>query len=285
MGRLLLISPDGMLGRAWKQLLEGEGKDHDEVRYPAFDLTQARHVDGAIRPGHDWVVNCSGFTDVDAAEQDDEVAVAVNGIAVGHLARRCAEVGARLVHYSTDYVFKGQATSPYAVDAPQDPVNAYGRSKAYGERALLDSGHPHLLVRTSWLYAPWGSNFVRTMLRLSGEQPELRVVDDQRGRPTSAGWLARATYRLMLADVAAPGIEGIFHVTDGGECSWYELARHVISVVNAACRVLPCTTAEFSRPAKRPAYSVLDLTKTERVLGPMRPWQRNVDDVLARLLA
>jgi dTDP-4-dehydrorhamnose reductase len=148
---------------------------------------------------------------------------------------------------------------------------------------MIDSGYPHLLVRTSWLYAPWGKNFIRTMVRLSRQQSELRVVDDQQGRPTSSEPLARATFGLMMAGVAAPGLDGVFHVTDGGECTWFQLAKHVVSQVNASCRVLPCTTAEFPRPAKRPAYSVLDLSKAERVLGPMAPWRRNVDDVLARL--
>jgi dTDP-4-dehydrorhamnose reductase len=284
-GRVLLISPDGMLGRAWKRLLVEEGIEHDEVLYPAFDLTVPSHVNDAITAEHAWVVNCSAFTDVDGAEQKEDAACAVNGTGVGNLARRSAQVGAKLVHYSTDYVFNGLATSPYSVDAPHDPVNAYGRSKAHGERTMIDSGHPHLLVRTSWLYAPWANNFIRTMVRLSKERPEIRVVDDQRGRPTSSEGLARATYGLMLAGAAASGLDGVFHVTDGGECTWYELAKHVVSTVNASCRVVPCTTAEFLRPAKRPAYSVLDLSKAERVLGPMQPWRRNVDDALARLEA
>jgi dTDP-4-dehydrorhamnose reductase len=282
-GRVLLISPDGMLGRAWKRLLVDEGIEHDEVLYPAFDLTVPSQVERAITGEHAWVVNCSAFTDVDGAEQKEDAARAVNGTGVGNLARRAGEVGAKLVHYSTDYVFNGSAGSPYPVDTPHDPVNAYGRSKAYGERLVIDSGHPHLLVRTSWLYAPWANNFIRTIVRLTRERPELRVVNDQRGRPTSAEPLARASYGLMQAGAAAPGVDGAFHVTDGGECTWYELAKHVVSAVNASCRVLPCTTAEFPRPAKRPAYSVLDLTKAERVLGPMQPWQRNADDVLARL--
>lgn len=282
-GRVLLVSPDGMLGRAWKSLLVHEGIDHDEVLYPAFDLTVRAHVDRAITGEHAWVVNCSAFTDVDGAEQREADARAVNGTGVENLIRRSGEVGAKLVHYSTDYVFNGLGTSPYPTDAPHDPVNAYGRSKAYGERAIIDSGNPHLIVRTSWLYAPWANNFIRTILRLSRQQAELTVVDDQRGRPTSSEPLARATYGLMLAGVAASGLDGVFHVTDGGECTWYELAKHVVSKVNSSCRVLPCTTAEFLRPAKRPSYSVLDLSRAERVLGPMQPWRRNVDDVLARL--
>ena len=282
-GRVLLISPDGMLGRAWKAVLVKEGVPHDEVVFPGFDLTRPEHVERAVTRSHAWVVNCSAFTDVDGAEQKEDAARLVNGTGVGNLTKRCGEVGATLVHYSTDYVFNGEASSPYPVDAPHDPVNAYGRSKAVGERLLIDSGIPHLLVRTSWLYAPWANNFVRTIARFSRERPELKVVADQRGRPTSSEELARATYGLMGAGAAGPGVAGIFHVTDGGECTWFDFASRVAARTNPSCRVVPCTTAEFPRPAKRPRYSVLDLTKTERILGPMKPWERNVDDVLDRL--
>ncbi|HEX4340378.1 MAG TPA: dTDP-4-dehydrorhamnose reductase [Polyangiaceae bacterium] len=284
-GRVLLVSPDGMLGGAWKRLLVAQNVDHDEVTYPSFDLTKPADVARAITKDHSWVVNCSAYTDVDGAETHEDVACLVNGKGVGNLVERCGAVGARLVHFSTDYVFDGEASSPYPVDAPHDPVNAYGRSKAYGETLVFESGFPHLMVRTSWLYAPWANNFVRTIVRLTRERPEIRVVDDQRGRPTSAERLALATARLMAEDVASPGVNGVFHLTDGGECTWFELAKRVAAVANPECRVLPCATEEFLRPAKRPRYSVLDLARAEKVLGPMYPWQRAVDEVLARLEA
>lgn len=279
---VLLVSPDGMLGRAWKELFAARGIPHDELVFPAFDMTKRDQVDGAVQERHGLVVNCAAFTDVDGAEQREAEALLVNGTAVGYLAERCHAVGATLVHYSTDYVFNGQASAPYPVDAPHDPVNAYGRSKADGERRVFESGARNLVVRTSWLYAPWGNNFVRTIARLVRERPELPVVNDQRGRPTSAEALAAATFELVQRGAAAPGRAGVFHVTDGGECTWFEFATRIAAATNPACRVLPCTSAQFPRPAKRPAYSVLDLTKAERVLGPMRPWEQNVDDVLSR---
>jgi dTDP-4-dehydrorhamnose reductase len=282
-GPVLLVGPDGMLGSAWRQLLKAQNVAYDEVLYPAFDLTRPSDVQLAVTSKYAFVVNCSAYTDVDGAEKNPELAERVNGTGVGNLSKRCGEVGAVLVHYSTDYVFNGEAQAPYPTDAPHDPVNAYGRSKAHGERLILESGLPHLLVRTSWLYAPWANNFVRTIARLSRGQSELRVVDDQRGRPTSAEQLALATLRLMAKDAARPGLEGIFHVTDGGECTWYEFAVRVARFANPERRVLPCASAEFPRPAKRPGYSVLDLTKAERVLGPMQPWERNLDNVMARL--
>jgi dTDP-4-dehydrorhamnose reductase len=197
---------------------------------------------------------------------------------VGVLARRCAELRATLVHYSTDYVFDGRATQPYPIDHPRSPGNAYGRSKAIGEELLERAGCPYLLIRTSWLYAPWGKNFVLTIRELAAARPTLRVVSDQLGRPTSAEYLAERSLLLLRG-----GHRGVFHVTDGGQCSWFELARAIASLTGARCQVDPCTTEEFPRPARRPAYSVLDLSRVEALLGPSRPWQENLRRVLAAL--
>jgi dTDP-4-dehydrorhamnose reductase len=226
----------------------------------------------------DWVVNCTAWTDVDGAETHEAQALAVNGDGVGALARRCTAARAKLVHYSTDYVFAGTASQPYPVDAPLAPINAYGRTKAAGERQIAESGCQHLIVRTSWLYAPWGRNFVRTIAQASSQREGLRVVDDQRGRPTSVQYLAATT-----AAVLSSGGGGIFHVTDGGECTWFEFAAAIAARVSPACRVEPCTTSEYPRPAKRPAYSVLDLSRTEALVGPMPPWQTNLQAVLDQL--
>lgn len=283
--RILLLGADGMLGRAWGELLAREGIAVDRRTFPDFDLTRREHVDALPVDEVDVVVNCTGFTDVDGAETREEAATALNGHGVGWLAERCRDAGRPLVHYSTDYVFEGQAERPYAVDHARAPLNAYGRSKAVGEErieAVLsgtdDQPAGFLLIRTSWLYAPWGNNFVRTMARLGRERDALSVVHDQRGRPTSAEHLAATSLELLRRRV-----RGILHVTDGGECTWFELARAVIERVNPACVVSPCTTAQFPRPARRPAYSVLDLGPTEAIVGPMPPWQAQVADVLARL--
>ena len=194
------------------------------------------------------------------------------------MAERCRVVGAKLLHYSTDYVFDGTASEPYRTDHPRSPVNAYGRSKALGEELIERSGVEHLLVRSSWLYAPWAKNFVLTIRELAKARPNLRVVDDQRGRPTDSRKLAEVSLALT-----EQGNRGVFHVTDGGECSWFELAELIAEVVNPDCRVEPCTTDEFPRPAARPAYSVLDISATERVVGPLIPWEARVRDVLACL--
>lgn len=277
--RLLLISPDGMLGRAVDELLARRGASFGSVRYPDLDLTQLPSIERHVAPGLEVVVNCSAWTDVDGAEAREAVADAVNATGVGLLAARCRDVGATLVHFSTDYVFDGAGSRPYGTSEARAPVNAYGRTKARGEELLEASGCRFLLVRTSWLYAPWGTSFVRTIARLARSREELRVVDDQRGRPTSAEHLAETTLALLDADA-----EGTFHVTDGGECTWYELAGHVAGLVAPACRVLPCSSAEFPRPARRPAYSVLDIAGTERLLGRAMPhWIEAVSGVVRRL--
>jgi dTDP-4-dehydrorhamnose reductase len=275
---IVLIGADGMLGSAWTQLFLRRGVAVRALYLPGFDLLRERDVVELDLAGVRAVINCAGWTDVDGAETNEAAATALNGVAVGALAERCHEAGALFVHYSTDYVFAGDASTPYQVHAPQAPVSAYGRSKADGERRIWASGARALVVRTSWLYAPWAKNFVRTIAAAAKARPELKVVDDQRGRPTSAEHLAATTWALVERNVS-----GIVHVTDGGECSWFEFATAIAAKVNPECRVLPCTTAEFPRPAKRPAYSVLDLTKTEALVGPMPRWQDELASVLDRL--
>lgn len=272
----LLVSPDGMLGRAFAELLGAE--DVEGVTYPAIDLTKEETIAAHVRPGIARVINCAAYTDVDGAEKDELLATAINGSGVGALARRCREVGATLVHFGTDYVFDGVASAPYPVDAPLAPQGAYGRSKAAGELALRESGARHLYVRTSWLYAPWAKNFVRTIASAARERDRLKVVADQRGRPTSAEHLARTTRALWEREAS-----GTFHVTDGGECTWHEFASEIVRQTGARCVVDPCTTDEFPRPARRPAYSVLDLSRTEALLGAMPDWRDNLADVIRRL--
>jgi len=276
--RVLLISPDGMLGRAWAERLATHNVPHETVGYPQLDLTKASTLDAVDWSSYGAVINCSGWTDVDGAETREADATAVNGEGVGLLAQRCADAGASLVHYSTDYVFDGTSETPYATDHVRSPINAYGRSKAVGELAIEASGASHLIVRTSWLYAPWGGNFVRTMARLGAERESLRVVDDQRGRPTSAEHLASVSMALLAGPT-----RGTVHVTDGGECSWCGFARAIVADVNPSCVVDPCTTAEFPRPAPRPAFSVLDISKTEAVAGPMPHWTENLSAVMAAM--
>ena len=270
-----------MLGRAFRVLLpRALAPTLSEV-----DLTRPESmgwIGAGESAGTEIVINCAAYTDVDGAESDEETALAVNGTGTGHLARRCAQIGATLVHFSTDYVFSGVSNEPYAIDGRIEPIGAYGRTKAAGEHAIQESGCDGLTIRTSWLYAPWGKNFVLTIAKLASEREALKVVSDQRGRPTSAEQLALNTLTLLDS-----GARGTLHVTDRGECSWHELATEIVKLTGARCEVSPCTTAEFPRPAPRPAYSVLDLSKTEALIGPVQHWKVNLRRVLAsaRLLA
>ena len=278
MSAILVLGSGGMLGRAWLELLAARGIDTREADLPTFDLGSeasiAEHLAGDLRA----VVNCAAYTDVDGAETDEPRATALNGDAVARLVARCDALGVPFVHYSTDYVFEGDASEPYTVDRPCAPLNAYGRSKLVGEQHLLASEGPHLLIRTSWLYAPWGKNFVCTIARLAAEKDELRVVDDQRGRPTSAEHLAWLSLELLER-----GESGVFHGTDGGECTWFELASAIAAEVAPTCTITPCTSDEYPRPAVRPSYSVLDLSRTENILGPMPEWRVNLRAVLEKI--
>lgn len=278
---VLVIGGSGMLGRAVCSSLAAQGTAFDAPPHATLDLVSAQSLKDHV-PGHTHVINCAAWTDVDKAETAEDQATLLNGTSVGLLASICAEHRATLVHYSTDYVFDGVQGPAYAVDAPLHPLNAYGRSKAVGERLIAEqvrlAGVSALVIRTSWLYAPWGKNFVRTIAAAARQRPALKVVNDQRGRPTSCEHLARMTLRLLTA-----GARGVHHVTDGGEATWFDFATRIAAAANPACRVDPCTSAEYPRPARRPANSVLDLGPTEAIVGPMPHWHSNLDLVLSRL--
>jgi dTDP-4-dehydrorhamnose reductase len=277
---VLLIGATGMLGRAMAAELRRRGRTFDAPTRAELDLSDPEQLARGVRgrPLPALIINCAAWTDVDGAEKHEAEATRVNGEAVKRLAKIASE-GSRLVTFSTDYVFSGESFAPYPSDAPRSPLNAYGRSKAAGEEALeCFAGEGWLNIRTSWLYAPWGKNFVRTIHALTREKPVLKVVNDQRGRPTSAEHLARATL-----DLVEHGAAGHVHVTDGGECTWFDFAREIGRLGGGTARIEACSSAEFPRPAKRPAYSVLDLSETERLIGPMPEWKANLAGVVGRL--
>ena len=272
---LFVVAPQGMLGRAYVELLQQRGMHFSTGQRPTVDLAAPESLAAAIPETCTAVINCAAYTKVDDAETHEAEAHAINCTGVAALAALCKQRGIPLVHFSTDYVFAGDAEAPYPIDTPHAPINAYGRSKAAGEEALWDSEAEHLLLRTSWVYAPWGNNFVLTMAKLSAERPALTVVNDQRGRPTSAQYLAQRSLALLQE-----GHRGTFHVTDGGECTWFDFTREIVRHLDRQCDVQPCSSDAFPRPAKRPAYSVLDLGPTDAAIGPSRSWQENLQDVL-----
>jgi dTDP-4-dehydrorhamnose reductase len=226
-------------------------------------------------------LNAAAYTAVDAAETDEDTAFMVNGAAPGWLAEELAGRG-RLVHVSTDYVFAGDATRPYGVDDEPAPRTAYGRTKLAGERAVAAADDDALVVRTAWVYAAHGTNFVRTMLRLEAERDTVSVVDDQTGTPTWSHDLARG-----LVEAALSPARGLLHATNTGVTTWHGLARLVFELVGAdPDRVLPTTTDAFPRPAHRPAYSVLDPASwTAAGLTSLPPWEESVRSCVTRLRA
>jgi dTDP-4-dehydrorhamnose reductase len=253
MSRWLITGAHGQLGSDLVRVLNGQ----DVVALSRSDLDVADEVAvmdsvETIRP--DVIVNAAAYTAVDAAEENEDRAHDVNAAGPAHLSRACARLGACLVHISTDYVFSGTAREPYREDAEPDPHTAYGRTKLAGERAISSVLPAHYVVRTAWLYGETGSNFVKTMIRLERERETVSVVADQRGAPTWSLDLAEGLVELVKRQ--APF--GIYHFTNAGSATWYDLARAVFEELGAdPGRVLPTSTQDFPRPAPRPAYSVL----------------------------
>jgi dTDP-4-dehydrorhamnose reductase len=276
--RLLVTGAAGMLGRDAIAAAGDAGHEAIALARADLDIADADAVRAAVlaaRP--DAVVNCAAWTDVDGAETNEAAATAVNGDGAGHVAAAAAEAGALVVHVSSDYVFDGDATEPYAEDAPTGPRSAYGRSKLAGERAVAAVAPDRAaIVRSSWLFGPHGRNFVDTMRRLGAEREELAVVDDQVGCPTYTGHLAPA-----LVAIAERRLTGVLHVAGGGRCSWFELAEATFAETGLPCRVRPQSTAEAGRPAPRPAFSALASTRGDAPVLP--PWREGLRAHLARV--
>jgi dTDP-4-dehydrorhamnose reductase len=276
-----------MLGHDVRRVAERAGHELVLVDLPELDITDTTAVDQLLdrlhgEPGSfDAIVNCAAWTDVDGAEEKREAAHAVNADGAGNLARSAARIGVPLLHISTDYVFDGVAPlddagrpRPYVESDPTGPRSVYGSTKLDGERQVLGASRSHTVVRTAWLYGVDGSNFVATMLRLSGERDAVQVVDDQIGSPTWSGHLAPAILGLLEREVS-----GLVHLTGAGEVSWNGFAKEIFRQAEVDCEVEPASSEQMARPAPRPAYSVLE-SEREEVL-PMPPWQDGLAGYLA----
>ncbi|ARJ06010.1 dTDP-4-dehydrorhamnose reductase [Humibacter sp. BT305] len=269
MTRYLITGASGMLGHDLQRALAG--RDVVALSRAELDITDPDAVAAAVA-GIDVVFNCAAYTKVDAAETDEDAAYAVNATGAATLALATAANDAALIQVSTDYVFQGDATSPYSEDEPRDPLNAYGRTKAAGEEAVLRLNPARgYVVRTAWLYGADGPNFPATMLRLGRERDTVSVVDDQVGQPTWTADLARQL--VLLADSGAPA--GIYHGTNAGTASWFEFAQATFQEAGLSPdKVEPTDSSQFVRPAPRPAYSVLGHDAWSRAgLAPMRDWR------------
>lgn len=277
--KVLIAGSGGQLGRALA-LTAPDNVAVIALPKAEFDIADEDQVSAVVsetRP--DLLINAAAWTAVDKAESEEDAAHRINATAVGCLARAAATVGSRFVHVSTDYVFDGRACEPYRPDTPPAPASAYGRTKLEGEQQAALHHPAPLIVRTAWVYAAEGSNFVRTMLRLFAERDEVRVVADQVGTPTHAASLARAIWALQ-------GHHGTFHWTDAGITSWYDFAQAIhdealrLGLLTRPVTIVPIATADYPTPASRPVWSVLDKSSSWAITGPARHWRHELIDCL-----
>jgi dTDP-4-dehydrorhamnose reductase len=274
--RILLTGADGQVGWELRRTLAPLGEVRALGRAD-LDLADVDRVRAVVRDGNpDAIVNAAAYTAVDKAESERAAAFAVNAVAPGVLAEEAKRNGALLVHYSTDYVFDGTKPSPYVEEDAPNPINVYGASKLAGEQAIATSGCRHLILRTSWVYGSRGRNFPLTMLRLARERPELRVVDDQVGAPTSSPAIARATAQLLR-----PGAHGLYHLSAGGKTTWCGFARAILARAGIATPVLAIHTADYPTPARRPLNSRLDCSRLRADFGIELPtWEAQLAEVI-----
>ncbi len=288
--RLLITGANGQLGREFREL---------EQDYPAFRFTFAGREEldvtqeAAIREfftqhTFDSCINCAAYTAVDKAESEPEAARRGNVDAPRWLAGACARQGIPLVHYSTDYVYHNQQNTPFREDDPTTPQSVYARTKLAGEQAAREANRQTLILRTSWVYSSVGHNFVKTMLRLGRERDELKVVFDQVGTPTYARGLARATLEMIrkveAGEVARNKLQGVYHYSDEGVCSWYDFALAIFELAGIKCKVWPIETKDFPTAAARPPYSVLNKGKIKEVFGlEIGHWREALRGMLAKL--
>jgi dTDP-4-dehydrorhamnose reductase len=273
---ILVTGANGQLGWELGQLASN---------YPAFkfvlvdrsqlDLAFPESFEKIIQTiAPDCIINTAAYTAVDKSETEKELSYTVNATAVEALAVICKNLVIPFITYSTDYVFDGAATAPYNTSTKVDPVNYYGSTKASGEKMAMEANEDTIVIRTSWVFSSHGNNFVKTMLRLMKERDQLKIVADQKGRPTYAKDLALATMKMIEAMNAGKTVKGIYHFANGGETTWFDFAATIKAIAGLTCDVQPIETKDFPTPAKRPAFSVLDTSKIEQdVEMDIRHWE------------
>lgn len=302
--KILVTGKSGQVGFELERSLRGLGEiiAVDRSQMDLSNLDQIRDVIRTVKPG--LIINPAAYTAVDKAETELELAMLLNGIAPGVIAEEAKKIGAGIIHYSTDYVFDGAKRnsqgefSPYTEDDVPNPINVYGKTKLAGEQAIISSGCDHLILRTSWVYSTHGKNFLLTMLRLGNERDELKVVDDQWGSPTWAGWIADTTAQMIRehlgADHVTPGLSsigGVYNLVNSGYTTWCRFARQIFMEVEnkgffskkAIPHVLPIGTSDYPVPAPRPANSQLSTLKLQALLGaPVAHWEHSLGECLKR---
>ncbi len=276
---VVVLGAGGMLATALVSALEDEDHHYVALSEQDLDITYEGRV-AVILKGLNprTVINAAAYTDVDGAETHRDIACEVNGAGAGHVATAAASIGANVIHLSTDYVFDGQKRIPYLLGDKADPINVYGASKLKGEKLVRGKTDDHLILRSSWLYGPNGKNFVNTMLDLGRSGGSLDVVDDQKGCPTYTRHLAGGIIRLMNL-----GVTGTYHLSNTGQCSWYEFAVEIFRQSGITIEVKPVPTEAFPRPASRPRNSVLDCSATFELLGgPLSSWKEALGEYMRK---
>ena len=286
MKTFLILGANGQLGTELQAAFQGAGRIMAHSR-ASCDLSVPDSIYSAIRDARpDVILNAAAYTAVDRAESEPDLAMRINGDAPGILGDEAKKIGAILIHYSTDYVFDGSKQRPWLEDDPVNPLNVYGRTKLAGERNVQQAGGNFLIFRTSWVFSPHGHNFFRTMLRLGQERERLKVVNDQRGAPTSASAIAKATRRAVddLLRTNSPGLSGTYHMTCSGETTWSGFAKAIFvkaSAVKPWAVVDDVPTSEYRTPAQRPKYSVMSNRKLKKIFGVELPdWETALDETL-----
>ena len=263
---ILVTGGNGQLGNEMRVVSKESRNRYIFTDVVELDITNLEAIRYMLKMERvDVVVNCAAYTNVDRAEEDEIMADLLNNKAAGNLAVVAKEVGATLIHVSTDYVFQGDKNTPYKEDCETSPLGVYGRTKLAGERSIQATGCNYLIFRTSWLYSSYGKNFVKTMQRLTRDKNSLKVVFDQVGTPTYAGDLAAIIYKVIEKDMLDK--QGIYHFSNEGVCSWYDFAQEVCELSGNACNIEPCHSDEFPSKVKRPNFSVLDKTKVKETFG------------------
>lgn len=283
--RVLIFGRTGQVGRELGRIAWRPGVTVQQLDRSECDLATPAAAGGKVlemRP--DVVINAAAHTAVDRAESEPDLAAAINHGSPSAMADACRAIGAKLIHLSTDYVFDGKKRVPYVEDDPVAPLSVYGRSKHVGEAAIRARLAEHIILRTSWVFASHGSNFVRTMLRVAKERTELRIVADQWGAPTAARDIAHAIAAIVDRIAAGRGAWGTFHFTSGEPTTWFVFAEAIFALRGAGPRLVPVTTEEYKTPARRPLYSVLNCARVGKYYGFAQPcWRAALADVMGEL--
>lgn len=282
---ILVTGANGQLGNEMQRVAKTSSNHYIFTDVAQLDITDREAVLRAVKDNSiQVIVNCAAYTNVDKAEDDSETADLINNKAVENLAIAARENNATLIHISTDYVFKGDRCTPCREDWETDPLGVYGITKLAGEKSIERTGCRHIIIRTAWLYSPFGKNFVKTMQKLTAEKDSLKVVFDQVGTPTYAGDLADAITRII--ETGQLGKQGIYHFSNEGVCSWYDFAREICELSGNTCNIQPCHSDEFPSKVKRPHFSVLDKTKIKDTFGIEVPyWKDSLKKCIRELAA